>query len=50
MVGGISIRGTTGHEGGERSCEDRPEGVRTSGSQGGRGLVGSPVGTGKGEC
>ena len=40
----------TWREGGERSCEDRPEGVRTSKSRGGRGLVGSAVITGKGEC
>ena len=29
---------------------DRVEGVRTSRSRGGRGLVGSAVGTSKGEC
>ena len=29
---------------------DRAEGVRTSKSRGGRGRVGSAVGTGKGEC
>ena len=50
MVGGISGRGTTGREGDERSCEDRPEGVRMSRSRGGRGLVGSVIGIGKGEC
>ena len=34
----------------ERSRGDRPEGVRASRSRGGRGLVGSAVGKGKGEC
>ena len=34
----------------ERSGGDRPEEVRVSKSQGGRGLVGSALGTGKGEC
>ena len=50
VVDDISGRGTIGREGAERSCEDRPEGVKTSRSRGGRGLVGSAVGTGKGEC
>ena len=50
MVDGISGRGMTGREGDTRSGGDRPEGVRTSVSRGGRGLEGSAVGTGKGEC
>ena len=34
----------------ERSCGDRSEGVKASRSRGGRGVVVSAVGTGKGEC
>ena len=34
----------------ERSRGGQREGVRTSRSRGGRGLVGSAIGTGKGEC
>ena len=47
MVSGTSRRGTTGHEG----TSDRVEiGLRESGHPGGRGLEGSVVGSGKGEC
>ena len=44
MFDNISGRGTTRHEGDEQLCGDLLEGVRVSGSQGVRGLVGSVVG------
>ena len=44
MLDDISGRGTTRHEGDEQLCGDWPEGVKASGSQGGRGLVGSAKG------
>ena len=50
VFGRIRGRGTTGREGDEQSYGDRPEGVRVSGSRGGRGLDGSAVGTSKGDC
>ena len=43
-------QGVKGAEEDKRSRGDRPEGVRASRSRGGRGLVASAVGTGKGEC